>query len=119
MLSLPPAVTLGHFDSGPTSATSVLRFESSLSVFVITGSSQPFRDYYTDSATQALAGLEAFSSCTALPELIGSLTSSNGGCRLVPSPLYLLSGGYLRHDPSSRIQALAPIALFDAARLPE
>jgi len=51
MLSLPPAVTLGHFDSGPTSATSVLRFESSLSVFVIAGSSQPFRDYYTDSAT--------------------------------------------------------------------
>jgi len=51
MLSLPPAVTTNHFDSGPTSATSVLRFESSLSVLVITGSSQPFRDYYTDSAT--------------------------------------------------------------------
>lgn len=51
MPSLPPAVTLGRFDSGPTSATSVLRFESSLSAFVIVNSFQLLQDYYTDSVT--------------------------------------------------------------------
>jgi len=49
--SLPPAVTTNHFDSGPTSATSVLRFVSSLSAFVIVNSFQLLQDYYADSAT--------------------------------------------------------------------